>query len=60
MKNFIQKLCEYSEYIINYFFYIYFFAYVVGGLYKKSVIFDYLFILLFGLFLGYRIAKKSK
>lgn len=49
----------YSEHIINYIFYIYFFIYMVFMLDKKSVIYNYIILLLFGLFVGFQIAKKT-
>ena len=60
MKIIIKRLCIYSEHIINYTFYLYFFVYVVGELFKKSIVYNYLFIILIGLFLGYRIATSSR
>lgn len=59
MKSFIKKLYQYSEYIVNYSFYTYFIIYSVGVLFRKSIIYNYLFILLLGLFLGYRLARKA-
>ena len=60
MSLFIKKLLKYSEYIIHYSFYLYFFIYGIGGLFRKAIIYNYLFILLLGILLGYRIAMKGR
>ena len=49
-----------SEYIVNYSFCIYFFVYLVFELDRKSVLFNYLMLLIFGIYLGYRFAVKSR
>jgi hypothetical protein len=59
MKRILQKIYLYSEYIINLIFILYFLIYSIGTLFRISVIYNYIFILLLGLFLGYRLAVKS-
>lgn len=49
----------YSEYIINLIFYLYFFLYVILMLTRKSIIFDYLLLIIYGMFLGYRLAVRA-
>lgn len=56
--NFKDFIFVHSVYIINYSFYIYFFVYVVFKLDERSIIFNYLLLIIFGIFLGYRIAAK--
>jgi hypothetical protein len=58
-KRIIETLYLKVGYIINYFFSIYFFIYLVFKLDKKSLLYNYLMLFLFGLFLGYRIAIKA-
>lgn len=50
----------YSNYIVNYSFYLYFFIYMIGRLNHKSEIYNYILILLFGIFLGYKFSTYSK
>jgi len=52
------KLYLISGDIIGYIFVIYFLLYAIGGLYNKSVIFNYLIILLLGVYYGFRVAWK--
>ena len=59
VKNVSEFICFISEYIVNYSFCIYFFVYLVFELDKKSVLFNYLMLLIFGIYLGYRLAVKS-
>jgi hypothetical protein len=59
MKSILQKIYLYSEYIINLIFILYFLIYSIGTLFRISVIYNYIFILLLGMFLGYRLAVKS-
>lgn len=54
----IERLYFYSAHIIKYSFYTYFFSYLIFEFYKKSIIFNYLLLVIFGIFLGYRIAFK--
>jgi hypothetical protein len=58
MKRILQKIYLHSEYIINLIFILYFLIYSVCTLFRKSIIYNYVFILLLGLFLGYRLAVK--
>lgn len=58
-KNIIEVLYFYSEYIINYSFYLYFFIYMILELEHNSVSYSYLLLLIFGAFWGYGIAKKG-
>ena len=55
----IDFLNRSSEYIVNYIFSIYFFVYLVFKLDEKSLLFNYLMLLIFGIFIGYRIAIKT-
>lgn len=57
----------YSNYIVTYGFYLYFFIYGVFKLYEKSILYNYLLILFLGIYLGYKLAiyaydylKKNK
>jgi hypothetical protein len=59
MKRILRKIYLYSEYIINLIFILYFLIYSICTLFRISVIYNYIFILLLGLFLGYRFAVKS-
>ena len=52
------KLYLISGDIVGYIFIMYFLLYTIGGLYKKSVIFNYLIILLLGVYYGFRVAWK--
>lgn len=56
MKKLKYYFCYYSNYIITYSFYVYFFIYILGGLYNKSVVYNYALLLMFGMYLGYRLA----
>jgi len=58
-KNISEFIYFISEYIVNYSFCTYFFVYIVFELDKKSVLFNYLMLLIFGIYLGYRFAVKS-
>lgn len=58
-KSIALILYFYSEHIVNYSFYTYFFIYMILELDKKNVLYNYLLLLLFGIFLGYRIAMKA-
>jgi len=49
----------YSEYIVNYSFYIYFSVYMIFMLDKKSIVYNYILLILYGIFIGYRIAVMS-
>jgi len=55
----ISNVKNVTEYLVNYSFYIYFFIYLVFQLDRKSVLFNYLILLIFGIYLGYRFAVKS-
>lgn len=55
----IDFLRIYSEHIINYTFYIYFFIYMVFMLDKKSILYNYILLIIFGIFIGFQIAKKN-
>ena len=52
------KLYIISGDIVGYIFVIYFLLYAIGGLYEKSIIFNYLLILLLGVYYGFRVAWK--
>lgn len=54
--NILKRICYYSNYIITYTFLGYLSVYTVLKLYDKSVIYNYIVILLLGLYLGYRFA----
>lgn len=54
--NILKRICFYSNYIITYAFLGYLSVYTVLKLYDKSVIYNYIVILLLGLYLGYRFA----
>lgn len=56
--GFLDAVYVYSRYIVNYSFYVYFFVYIVFKLDEQSIIFNYLLLVIFGIFLGYRIAVK--
>lgn len=58
-KNIVNIFSFYSEYIINYSFYLYFFLYMILELDKLSVTFNYVLLLMFGIFLGYGICRKK-
>ena len=58
-KSLIDFLYLYSEYIVSYMFYFYFFFYLVLMLDRKSILYNYLLLLIFGMFLGYRLAVKT-
>lgn len=58
-KGLIDFLYVYSENIVNYTFYIYFFIYLVFMLDRKSILFNYLLLLIYGMFLGYRLAVRA-
>jgi hypothetical protein len=58
-KNIRDILYLYSWNIITYSFSIYFFIYLVFRLDKVSVIYNYLILFLFGIFLGYKLARKA-
>lgn len=58
-KNIVNIFSFYSEYIINYSFYLYFFLYIILGLDKMSVTFNYVLLLMFGIFLGYGMRRKK-
>ena len=49
----------YSIYIINYSFYIYFFLYIIFEFDRKSILFNYILLILFGLFLGFKYAANT-
>jgi len=55
----ISNVKSITEYVVNYSFYIYFFIYLVFQLDRKSVLFNYLILLIFGIYLGYRFAVRS-
>lgn len=57
--NFLDFLYVYSGYIINFTFYIYFFLYLIFQLDRISIAFNYLLLVIFGIFIGYRIAIKA-
>ena len=59
MRKVLKFIYYYSAYIIDYSFYIYFLIYAVATLYRKSIYYNYLFVLLLGLFLGYRFAVRA-
>lgn len=59
MKRKIWYLYFYSNYIVSYSFYIYFIIYSFGALFRKSVVYNYILILLLGLYLGYKFADKA-
>ena len=59
VKNIVEFIYFISEYIVNYSFYIYFFIYLVFQLDRKSVLFNYLMLLIFGIYLGYRFATRA-
>ncbi len=54
-----RKFYLYSYYIISIVFYTYFFIYMLLDLEEKSLLFNYLLILLFGVLIGYIIANKA-
>jgi len=56
--NLKVKLYLISGYIVEYIFIIYALVYAIGGLYQKSIIFNYLMILLLGVYYGFRVAWK--
>lgn len=58
-RNIITIIYFYSEYIVNYLFYVYFFLYVILMLSRKSILYDYLLLIIFGMFLGYRFAVRA-
>ncbi len=58
-RKLVTLLLFYSEHIVNYFFYIYFSVYMVLELDKSSVVYNYILLLSFGMFLGYRFSIKS-
>lgn len=59
MRKVLKFIYYYSGYITDYSFYVYSAIYVFAHLYRKSIYYNYLFILFFGLFLGYRFAVKA-
>jgi len=59
MQRIIRKIYIYSYYIVMFGFIIYFIIYVLLRLYSKSIYFNYILILLFGLYLGYEFAAKA-
>lgn len=59
MKKRIWYIYFYSNYIVSYSLYIYFVIYAFAALFRKSVIYNYILILLFGLYLGYKFADKA-
>lgn len=59
MKKILYLFFLYSNYIINYGFYLYFFIYIIAKLHKESIIYNYILILLFGIYLGYKLAIKA-
>lgn len=59
MKKRIWYIYFYSNYIVSYSFYLYLIIYVFGALFRKSIIFNYILILLLGLYLGYIFADKA-
>jgi hypothetical protein len=58
-KSIRDILYLYSGNIITYSFSIYLFIYLVFKLDEVSVLYNYLMLLMFGIFLGYRIALKT-
>lgn len=58
-RNIVGILYFYSEDIINYLFYFYFFFYMVLELDKKALTYNYVLLLIFGLFVGCRICKEK-
>lgn len=54
--NILKKICYYSNYIVTYVFLGYLAVYIVLGLNEQSVFYNYIAILLLGLYLGYRFA----
>lgn len=57
--GFISFMCIYSQIIVSYCFYIYFFIYFIFDLYKDDIIFNYILLIMLGVFIGYKIAFKS-
>lgn len=55
----LKKICLYSNYIVTILFLGYLFIYIVLRLDEVSIIFNYIIILLLGLYLGYRFADFS-
>ncbi len=58
-KGILKFIYFYSEYVVNYIFGCYFLLYVILRLGDKSILYNYLLLLLFGLFLGYRLAVRA-
>jgi hypothetical protein len=56
----LRLILVYSEYIINYSFYIYTSVYTGFILFRKSIVYNYLFLFFLGLFLGYRFAVIAR
>jgi len=59
MKRILIFICLYSEYISFLLFFIYTIVYILGRLYEKSVVFNYIIILLAGVYIGYKFAKSA-
>ncbi len=57
--GFVSFICIYSQIIVSYCFYIYFFIYFIFDLYKDDIIFNYILLIILGVFIGYKIAFKS-
>lgn len=57
--KFLSFIYKYSNYIVSYVFLLYLFIYIILKLYRRDIIFDYILILLLGLYLGYKFAAKS-
>lgn len=57
--SFLDYFYYYSEYITNYIFYGYYFVYIIFGLYKKAIYFDYIMVCTLSLYLGYGFARYS-
>jgi len=59
MKNIIRKIYIYSYYIVIFGFLIYLFFYVILKLYSKEIYYNYVLLLLLGLYLGYEFAARA-
>lgn len=46
---------KYSNYIVTYTFFLYLFFYIIFSLYKKNIVFDYILILLLGIYIGFKL-----
>jgi hypothetical protein len=54
----MKKNIHYLDIIITYSFYLYLLIYAIFALFREGVCYNYVFLLLLGVFLGYKIAKE--